>query len=77
MFLMTLDEPMDTITQVVVVIETFTVDSIYGDSSVKYYTPNWIRLSQQPPLNEAQERIIRRNALQNLLKREEELLNKR
>ena len=77
MFLMTLDEPMDTITQVVVVIETFMVDSIYGDSSVKYYTPNWIRLSQQPPLNEAQERIIRRNALQNLLKREEELLNKR
>ena len=77
MFLMTLDEPIDTITQVVVVIETFTVDSIYGDSSVKYYTPDWHRLSQQPPLNEAQEKKIQRNTLQNLLKREEDLLNKR
>ena len=77
MFLMTLDEPIDTIKQVVVVIETFMVDSVYGQSTVKYYAPNWNRLSQQPPLNEAQEKKIRKNALQNILKREEDLLNKR
>lgn len=77
MFLMTLDEPIDTITQVVAVIETFMADSIYGQSTVRYYTPDWNRLSHQPPLNEAQENKIRVNSLQNILKREDDLLNKR
>ena len=77
MFLMKLDQPIDSITQVIAVIETFMVDSIYGESTVKYYTPDWKRLAQQPPLNEAQENKIHKNILQNLLKREEDLLNKR
>ena len=60
----------------VVMIETFLVDSIYGESKVSYFTTQWQPL-QQPSLSEAQEQRISRLKLQNIVKRDDDLLNKR
>ena len=60
----------------VVMIETFLVDSIYGESKVCYFTTQWQPL-QQPRLSEAQEQRISRLKLQNIVKRDDDLLNKR
>ena len=60
----------------VVMIETFLVDSIYGESKVSYFTTQWQPL-QQPRLSEAQEQRISRLKLQNIVKRDDDLLNKR
>lgn len=60
----------------VVMIETFLVDSIYGESRVNYFTTKWIPL-QQPCLSEAQEQRISRLKLQNIVKRDDDLLKKR
>ena len=59
----------------VVMIETFTVDSIYGQSRVHYFTTHWVPL-QHPSLSEAQEQRINRLKLQNIVKRDDDLLNK-
>ena len=60
----------------VVMVETFLVDSIYGESKVSYFTTQWQPL-QQPSLSEAQEQRISRLKLQNIVKRDDDLLNKR
>ena len=60
----------------VVMIETFTVDSIYGQSRVYYFTTAWQPIAV-PQLSEAQRKRISRLEMQNILKRDEELLNKR
>ena len=60
----------------VVMIETFTVDSIYGQSRVHYFTTAWQPIAV-PQLSEAQRKRISRLEMQNILKRDEELLNKR
>ena len=38
MLLLTLAEPIDTVDQVIVVGETFLVDSIYGETTLRYFT---------------------------------------
>ena len=60
----------------VVMIETFTVDSIYGQSRVHYFTTAWQPITA-PQLSEAQKKRISRLKMQNILKRDDELLNKR
>ena len=60
----------------VVMIETFLVDSIYGESKVSYFTTKWQPLPK-PTLSEAQEQRICRLKLQNIVKRDDDLLNKR
>ncbi len=60
----------------VVMIETFLVDSIYGESRVHYFTSQWKPL-QQPSLSEVQEQRIRHLKMQNIVKRDDDLLNKR
>ena len=60
----------------VVMVETFLVDSIYGESKVSYFTTQWQPL-QHPSLSEAQEQRISRLKLQNIVKRDDDLLNKR
>ena len=59
----------------VVMIETFLVDSVYGESRVHYFTTHWVPL-QHPSLSEAQEQRINRLKLQNIVKRDDDLLNK-
>lgn len=77
MLLMRLDEPVDTINQIVVVIETFMTDSIYGESSVSIYTPEWQCITKrQIPLNQEQRQRIGRTRMQNILKWKEDKLNK-
>ena len=60
----------------VVMIETFTVDSIYGQSRVHYFDTAWNPIAA-PVLSEAQQQRINRFEMQNILKKDEELLNKR
>ena len=60
----------------VVMIETFTVDSIYGQSRVHYFDTAWNPIAA-PVLSEAQQQRINRFEMQNILKKDDELLNKR
>ena len=76
MLLLNLDEPVDTIRQVVVLAETFLTDSVYGESCVKYYTPNWQPIYQSIPWSEIQQQRIERILLQNILKWNTDKLNK-
>ena len=76
MVLMQLDEPVDTIRQVVVVVETFLTDSVYGESSVRIYTPEWQRITKYIPWNDTQRQRIERIRLQNILKWDDDMLNK-
>ena len=61
---------------VVVMIETFLVDSIYGESRVNYYSASWKPI-EKPALSEAQEQRIKRLELQNIVKRDDDLMKKR
>ena len=76
MLLLNLEEPVDTIRQVVVLSETFMTDSVYGESSVKYFTPNWQPIYQSIPWSELDKQRIERLRLQNILKWNAENLNK-
>ena len=76
MLLLNLEEPVDTIRQVVVLSETFMTDSVYGESSVKYFTPNWQPIYQSIPWSELDKQRIERLRLQNILKWNAEKLNK-
>ena len=61
---------------VVVMVETFLVDSIYGESRVHYYSASWKPI-EKPTLSEVQEQRIKRLELQNIVKRDDDLLKKR
>lgn len=76
MLLLTLDEPVDTIKQVVVFAETFRVDSVYGETTIKFYSLDWQLLTGEIPLNEIQKKRIECLNLQNILKWTEDRLNK-
>ena len=76
MLLLKLDEPMDTIQQVVVFAESFLTDSVYGETTVKFYTPDWQPITRNIPWNEIQKKRIDSLILQNILKWGEDRLNK-
>ena len=76
MLLLKLDEPMDTIQQVVVFTESFLTDSVYGETTVKFYTPDWQPITRNIPWNEIQKKRIDSLILQNILKWGEDRLNK-
>ncbi|WP_051523056.1 MULTISPECIES: DUF3256 family protein [unclassified Prevotella] len=61
---------------VVVMVETFTVDSVYGESRVHYYSVDWKPLAQ-PCFSGIQAQRIKRLKMQNIVKRDDDLLNKR
>ena len=75
MLLLTLAEPIDTVNQVIVVGETFMVDSIHGETTVHFFTPTWHPISV-PPLSESQQKRIEGFNVQTILKWSEEILNK-
>ena len=62
------------IDSVVVMIETFKVDSVYGESSVHYYSLDWKPVAE-PRFSEGQQQRLQRLKLQNIVKRDDELLN--
>ena len=77
MLLLKLDTPVDTIQDVVVFAETFLTDSIYGETVVKFYTPDWQQITKDIPWNEIQQKRIESLTLQNILKWNEDKLNNR
>ena len=74
--LLTLDEPVDTVRQVVVFAESFLTDSIYGETKVRSYTPDWQLITRVIPWNDIQKKRIGSLILQNILKWDEDRLNK-
>ena len=74
--LLTLDEPVDTVRQVVVFAESFLTDSIYGETKVRFYPPDWQLITRDIPWNDIQNKRIESLILQNILKWDEDRLNK-
>ena len=77
MMLLNLDEPVDSIRQVIVYVETFLADSIYGESVCKAYTVDWKPVTGDIPFNAAQQKRLEGLNLQNILKWSENKLNNR
>ena len=75
MVLLTLAEPIDSVEQVIVVLETFLTDSVYGETIAHYFTTNWHPIPI-PPLNKIQQQRINGMKLQTIFKWDDELLNK-
>ena len=76
LFLMPLSTPVDSVSDVVVMVETFLADSIHGQSHVSYFTTDWKKLSAAPPLSDVQQKRIQACILQTILKKDEEIVNK-
>ena len=76
MLLLTLDEPVDTIRRVVVFAESFLTDSVYQETELKFYTPDWQLITRDLPLNDVQRTRIESLNLQNILKWDSDRLNK-
>ena len=76
MLLLTLDEPVDTIRQVVVFAESFLTDSVYQETELKFYTPDWQLITRDLPWNDVQKTRIESLNLQNILKWDSDRLNK-
>ena len=77
MLLLDLDEPVDSIHQVVVFVETFLVDSVYGESVCKTYTTDWQSVTCRLSFNDVQRKRLERLDLQNILNwREDKLKNR-
>ena len=75
MLLLTLSEPLDSVCQVIVVGETFLADSVYGETTIHYFTTDWHSILV-PSLDKIQQQRIERLRLQTILKWDDELLNK-
>ena len=68
--------PVDSVSDVIAMIETFLADSIHGQSHVSYFTTEWKKLSTAPPLSDIQQKRIQACVLQTILKKDEEIVNK-
>ena len=77
MMLLNLDEPVDSIRQVIVFVETFLADSIYGESVCKTFTVDWKPVTRDIPFNDAQRKRLESLKLQNILKWRADKLNNR
>ena len=77
MMLLNLDEPVDSIRQVIVFVETFLADSIYGESVCKTFTVDWKPVTRDIPFNDAQRKRLESLNLQNILKWRTDKLNNR
>ncbi len=77
LFLMPLTAPVDSVSSTVVMVETFLTDSVHGQSCVSYFTPEWRRLTTAPPLSDIQQKRIEACTLQNILKKDDEIVNER
>ena len=77
MMLLNLDEPVDSIRQVIVFVETFLADSIYGESVCNTFTVDWKPVTRDIPFNDAQRKRLESLNLQNILKWRADKLNNR
>ena len=77
MLLLDLDVPVDTIRQVVVFVETFLTDSIYGESVSKTYSIDWQPVTKALSFNELQRKRLEQLRLQNILNWDDDKLKNR
>ena len=77
MLLLDLDEPVDSLRQVIVFVETFLADSVYGESVCKTFTVDWKPVTGDIPFNDAQRKRLESLNLQNILKWSVDKLNNR
>ena len=81
MLLLTLDPCLQTadscLSQVLVFVETFLADTIYGESVCRTFTLDWQPVLQPLPLNDVQKKRLESLNLQNILKWREDRLNNR
>ena len=77
MLLFDLDVPVDTIRQVVVFVETFLTDSVYGESVCKTYSIDWQPITNPLSFNELQRKRLEQLYMQNILNwRDDKLKNR-
>ena len=76
LLLMKLDQPVDSFQQVVVFSQTFLIDSVYKDTEVLFYSTDWKPILKEIPLNEIQRKRINELELKNILKWDNDKLNK-
>lgn len=74
MLLFTLEDSIETGSQVVVFAETFLVDTLYGETVIRFYTTDWQPITRPLPLNQQQRRIIEILKMQNILKWSDKVL---
>ena len=77
MLLLDLDVPVDTTRQVVVFVETFLTDSIYGESVSKTYSVDWQSVTKALSFNELQRKRLEQLRLQNILNWDDDKLKNR
>ena len=77
MLLLDLDVPVDTIRQVVVFVETFLTDSIYGESVSKTYSVDWQPVTKALSFNELQRKRLEQLRLQNILNWDDDKIKNR
>ena len=77
MLLLDLDVPVDTTRQVVVFVETFLTDSIYGESVSKTYSVDWQPVTKALSFNELQRKRLEQLRLQNILNWDDDKLKNR
>ncbi len=76
MMLLKLDDPVDTVQQVVVLAETYLTDSVYGETVIRFYTPDWQIIKKSISWNDIDKKRIDSLKLQNILKWDSDRLNK-
>ena len=76
LFLLPLSAPVDSVSDVIAMVETFLADSVHGQSCVSYFTTDWKKLSTAPPLSDIQQKRIQACVLQTILKKDDEIVNK-
>ena len=76
LFLLPLSAPVDSVSDVIAMVETFLADSVHGQSHVSYFTTDWKKLSTTPPLSDIQQKRIQACVLQTILKKDDEIVNK-
>ncbi|MBO4893073.1 MAG: DUF3256 family protein [Prevotella sp.] len=61
---------------VICLIETFGIDSLSLESTVRFFTPTWQLLNEPPLLSVSDQNIISSKKVQTILKRDDEILKK-
>ena len=57
-------------------VDMLKTDSVYGDKSIKFFTPQWQQIRRDIPWNDIQRKRINSLGLQNILKWDEETINR-
>ena len=76
MLLLKTAESSETASEVICLIETFGIDSLSLESTVRFYTPTWQLLKEPPLLSVSDQNTLSMKKVQTILKRDDEILKK-